>query len=97
MNEAQTDVPTFVPDGETPAATCPYCDRPFRSQHARDLHVGEAHDAECSDEERQAFETARDEESDELFLYHIKVVVALGLTYSATILLYMMALGSGII
>lgn len=74
---------TFVPPGETPAAVCPYCDRPFRSVRRRELHVCEAHD--CTPEEQDAYEAAREQETDELFVFHLKVVFALGAVYAAFI------------
>jgi len=87
-----------VPDGETPAAQCPYCERPFRSEHARDLHVGEFHEGESlTDEERARYDDALDAERDDLWLFHAKAVVGLGTTYAATVILYMVVLGSGIL
>jgi hypothetical protein len=86
---------TEVWDGETIAAACPYCDRPFRAERARDLHVGDVHGDECTPMERDAYEAAAADEDDELFYFHLKVVAALGVLYSALVLLYMVALGSG--
>lgn len=86
---------TRVPTGEEPTATCPYCERPFRSDHARDLHVGERHDATA--DERDRYERALAEERDDLWLFHARAVVGLGATYSATVILYMVVLGSGIV
>jgi len=85
---------TQVPDGEEPE-TCPYCDRPFRSEHARDLHVGERHDP--TDAERERYETALEQERDDLWLFHAYAVVGLGVTYTVTVILYMVVLGSGIL
>lgn len=87
-----------VPDDrEDPVAECPYCGRPFESSHARTLHVGEVHRAECTDEERAAYEEADEAEVDDLFVYHLKAVVAIGLTWAAFVILYMVAIGSNII
>lgn len=83
---------TRVPDGD-PAARCPYCERPFRSDHARDLHVGEHHD-DLREDERHRYEAAREQERDDLWLFHAKAVVGLGVTYAATVILYMIVLGS---
>ena len=83
---------TAVPDGETVVARCPYCRRPFRREHARDLHVGERHDP--TDEERERYESAREQERDDLWLFHAKAVIALGVIYAATVILYMAVLGS---
>lgn len=84
-----------VPAGEEPAATCPHCGRPFDGDRFRDLHVGEHHEGVATEAELDAAETAREEEYDELFFYHVKIVVALGLIYAAIVFLYMAALGSG--
>ena len=78
---------TTVPDGETPPARCPYCGRPFRARRLRALHVGEAHPSRRTDAERAAYESALEEEEDDLFLYHLKVVAALGSVYAAFVIL----------
>jgi hypothetical protein len=73
---------TSVPADETPAATCPHCDRPFKRQRQCALHVGEAH-PDCRPEDRRAYEAALDSESDDLFVLHLKVLFALGAVYAA--------------
>jgi hypothetical protein len=88
---------TEVRPGEAVAAECRYCGRPFATERKRDLHVGEVHDADCTDEERAAYEAASEAERDELFYFHLKVVAALGVLYSAVVLVYMVALGSGLL
>lgn len=81
----QTTTPTIeVPDGETPAARCSYCERPFRSTHLLDLHLGEEHGDVVSEDERERFNAAYDEEGDELFIYHLKVIAALVLLFMGT-------------
>jgi hypothetical protein len=72
-----------------PAARCRHCDRPFRSEDAWALHVGEVHPGALSDAEREAHEAADESEREALFVYHMKVVVALGLLYSTLVLGYM--------
>ncbi len=89
------DPPVSVPGGETPTATCPYCDRPFTSDRARDLHLGEVHDDELDTVQCDAVEMAREAERDDLFLFHIKTVMALGVIYTAMVILYMVAIQSG--
>ena len=89
-----TPIPeTAVPRGEQPAATCPYCDRPFRTTRLRDLHVIEVHPDAATDDDRSAGEAAQDAEVDELFFFHMKVIVAIGLLYSALVIVYMVVLG----
>mgnify|MGYP000291894574 CR=1 FL=1 len=83
---------TAVPTGEEPAATCPHCQCPFTRERARDLHVGERHDPTPA--ERERYEAALEAERDDLWLFHAKAVVALGVTYAATVILYMVVLGS---
>lgn len=84
---AQTQLPeTALPEEESASdgargAPCPYCGRPFVTDRQRDLHVGERHDPTPA--EGRAYESARSDESDELFRLHLKVVFALGLLYAA--------------
>ena len=73
----------------SPAARCRHCDRPFRSESAWALHLGEVHPDALSPDERKAYEAADADERDELFVYHMKVVVALGLLYAGFVLVYM--------
>jgi hypothetical protein len=86
-----------VPADETPAAECRHCGRPFDSERARDLHVGKRHAEVATEAETDAYEMAAETERDELFLYHVKVVVALGVIYAIIVLVYMAALGSGFV
>ncbi|WP_435347536.1 DUF7410 domain-containing protein [Haloarchaeobius sp. HRN-SO-5] len=83
---------TEVPDGEAPAARCRLCDRPFptRDQHA--LHLGEVHGDALTAAEQDRYESAREAETDELFLYHLKVIAALGTLYAVLVLVYMVVL-----
>ena len=66
-----------LPADERPTARCPYCERPFRSERLRALHVGDRHPERCTDAERADYEAAREDESDDLFVYHLKVIAAL--------------------
>lgn len=95
--DAAPSLETTVHDGETPAAVCEYCGRPFGDAEAHDLHVGDVHADACSTAERDAYEAAREAERDELFYFHLRVVAALGVLYAFTVLLYMLALGSDLI
>ncbi|MFC6834987.1 DUF7410 domain-containing protein [Halomarina ordinaria] len=78
--------PTLVPDDATPVV-CPYCERPLADERLRALHVAERHGTACTDEERAAAADASDEEADDLFVYHLKVIAAIvlvtfGITYT---------------
>ncbi|PSP87953.1 hypothetical protein BRC90_09150 [Halobacteriales archaeon QS_4_69_34] len=85
--------PTTVPAGETPAARCPHCARPFRTERLCALHLGERHRAALTDGERAAHDDARDAEGDELFVFHLKVVGAITALYAGMVLAYMIVLG----
>jgi hypothetical protein len=87
-------VETVVPPGEAPAAECPYCGRPFRDETLCTLHVGGRHADRCTPAEQAAYEAARDDEGDELFMYHMRVIGALGVGYALLVLVYMVVLAS---
>lgn len=73
---AEYDVP---PDDEP--VVCPHCDRPFRSERYATFHVGLEHPAACTEAEREAYEEARDDESFDLFTFHVKAAVTVFLVY----------------
>jgi hypothetical protein len=75
-----------VPEGEAPATRCPYCGRPFARRRHGVLHVVEAHPERATETEREAYDAVHDEESDDLFVYHLKVMFALGALYAAFII-----------
>ncbi len=83
-----TDPRITVPDDERPAARCRYCDRPFKAERLYALHLGVSHPEECTDDERERYEELRDEESHDLFTFHVKIVVTLTLTYFSLMYLY---------
>lgn len=73
----ESAVEVELPPGEQPAARCPYCDRPFPAERLRALHVGERHPDAATASEREAYEAAYGTESDELFVYHLKVIAGI--------------------
>jgi len=77
MSQSFTGDAFDVPAGEVPAARCPYCQRPFRDERFCDLHVGEAHADAWTEAERARYEAAVEDEEDELFVFHLKVVAAI--------------------
>ncbi|WP_225935380.1 DUF7410 domain-containing protein [Halobaculum magnesiiphilum] len=78
-----------VPPGET-AFACPRCGRPFARERHRDLHLGQAH-ADLDDEERTAYEVARDEETDDLRRFRIVSLGMLVVLYFGFLFLYAIA------
>jgi uncharacterized C2H2 Zn-finger protein len=77
-----------IPEGETPTIRCPYCKQPFRSERIRDLHLGEAHLFECDEELFDNYEAAVEAESDDLFVFHLKVVAAIVAVIMGYVYLY---------
>lgn len=86
-----------VPPAEEPVARCPYCEHPFQSISARDLHLGERHPTALDEDERDAYEDAAAAEQDELFYFHLRTIAILGVLYGFVVLVYMIALGSGLL
>lgn len=74
---------TLTPDqysvDDENAKRCPYCGRPLATEHLRTLHVGERHADAMTEAEREAYEEAHDQESDDLFVFHIKVMAIITL------------------
>ncbi|MFC7226171.1 DNA-binding protein [Salinirubellus salinus] len=74
---------------EPPVAVCVYCSRPFRRTRYYHLHLGVEHGEDLDATEREAYEAADEAESEELFVYHLKVVAALSTTWAVFVLGYM--------
>jgi hypothetical protein len=88
MRTVVADADVRVPDDEEPPH-CPHCQRPFRTEQLRALHVGEFHAADCTDDQREAYDEAREAEREELFVYHLKVVAGLVAVYAFFFLTYL--------
>ncbi|WP_338727383.1 hypothetical protein [Haladaptatus sp. DJG-WS-42] len=84
---------TAVHDTDPPATYCRYCDQPFDSAQTRALHVGETHTDEWTTDDQTAYDEALTAEDDELWVYHMKVVVGLAVTYAIVVVVYMIVLG----
>ena len=70
-----------VPEDEEPPEHCPYCEQPFPTERLLVLHLGEVHGEALTDAQWESYEDAFDAESDELFIYHLKVIGALIVVY----------------
>ena len=77
---------TAVPDDEAPALVCPYCTRPFARERHGVLHVVEAHPDRASAYERERYDDVSEEESNDLFIYHLKVMFGIGALYAAFVI-----------
>ncbi len=84
----ESPVPTSVPATDDEPVRCPYCHRPFPRAHLRDLHVGDRHPDAMTEAEGERYEAAADQESDNLFVLHLKVVAGLVLAFFAIAYLY---------
>lgn len=81
--------PYEVPPDAT-ALACPRCGRPFARERHRDLHLGQDH-RDLDDEERAAYDAAREQESDELRRFRIVSLGMLVLLYFGFLFLYAIA------
>jgi hypothetical protein len=70
------------------AAVCAYCGRPFVREEYLALHRGLEHGTEIDETEREAFETAHDEEYEDIRLFRLKVVLALVIIYFGFVMVY---------
>ncbi|WP_121744590.1 DUF7410 domain-containing protein [Natronorubrum halophilum] len=86
--ETVTEYEYDVPADETPATTCPYCERPFRSERYVTYHLGVSHPEELTDDERAAFEDEREDEEFDLLTFHVKAAVTVFMTYFVFTFLY---------
>lgn len=62
-----------VPPGAD-AYPCPYCDVVEPREDLRDLHVGHRHADVATDAELDTFERTFERESNDVFIYHLKVI-----------------------
>jgi len=74
---------------EPPAAVCVHCGRPFKRTRYYHLHLGVEHEDELDEVEREAYAQADEAESEEMFVYHLKVVAALSTMWAVFVLGYM--------
>lgn len=89
--ESLTDFEYDVPDGESPAARCSHCGRPFRTERSATFHVGLEHPGACTDEEREAYEAELEDEEYDLFTFHLKTAVSVFLIYFLFTFFYALA------
>jgi len=75
---------------DTTAVACPRCGRPFARERHRDLHLGVDH-RDLDDDERAAYEDAREAETDELRRFRIVSLGTLVLLYFGFLFLYAVA------
>lgn len=78
---------TRVPPEESPVE-CPYCERPLESEELLVLHEGLDHWEDLSDAEREAFQSAYAEETDDLRSFRLKVLGLLVLLYFGFLFVY---------
>jgi hypothetical protein len=81
--DSDTDVP---PDAT--AHVCERCDRPFTRESHLALHRGLKHPETLSAAEREAFEAAREDETEELRRFRLLALAALVGLYFAFLMTY---------
>lgn len=86
--QSTAEIEMAIPSDETPAARCPYCGRPFATEQLCILHLGDSHRDEWTEIEQDEHEDAYKTESDELFIYHMKVIITLVILFFAFVYTY---------
>lgn len=59
---------------DAPAHECPYCEAVLPERELLELHVGIEHEHDATDDELEAFEDTFEWESNQVFIYHLKVI-----------------------
>lgn len=67
---------------------CAYCGAPFADEELLALHHGFAHESRLTDAERNAFEAAYAEESEDLRLFRLQAVAVLVALYFVLLMAY---------
>ncbi|MFB6219804.1 MAG: DNA-binding protein [Halolamina sp.] len=83
---------TRINSNSEEAVECPHCGRPFTDDRPLALHVGETHRGTLDSAEEERYESAREAEDEDLFIFHLKMVVVLGILYAAVVLGYMITI-----
>ena len=78
---------TRVPPDESPVE-CPYCERPLESEELLVLHKGLDHWEELSKAERETFQSAYADETEELRTFRLKVLGLLVIVYFGFLFVY---------
>jgi hypothetical protein len=88
MSPVTPEPETAIPEEGDVVARCSYCDRPFLNQRLHDLHLGEMHPETCTADQLETYRDAVERERDDIYLFHIKAVVTLGVLYTASVIGY---------
>ncbi|WP_276261267.1 C2H2-type zinc finger protein [Haloglomus litoreum] len=89
-----TDADHDTSDGADggPPFDCAYCARQFHRESYLALHRGQEHAGELTAAEHAAFETAREDEEEELRLFRLQALAALVFIYFGFLLVYAFSL-----
>lgn len=69
ISNREYDVPA-----DAPTHDCPYCEAVLPTDELLDLHIGVEHEDEASEAELEAYEDTFERESNQVFIYHLKVI-----------------------
>ena len=75
-------------DGAATDATCDHCGDRFPSERLRDLHRGLKHYPDLDDDERDAYETAYEAETEDLRSFRLRALAVLVLLYFGFLMTY---------
>lgn len=88
MPDEPTERQTPPSDAPEEPATCSYCGEKFVDEQLLALHRGLEHESRLSDDETEAYRTARDAERDDIRLFRLKALAALLGIYFGFIFVY---------
>jgi len=75
-------------DDDPDATVCSYCGRPFPDEELLALHHGTRHDEQLTEAEREAYETAYEDEQTAIRLFRLKALGGLVLVYFGFLMVY---------
>lgn len=79
-------------DADGPPFDCAYCARQFHRESYLALHHGQEHVDELTPAEHAAYETAREDEEEDLRLFRLQALAALVFIYFGFLLVYAFSL-----
>lgn len=73
---------------DAPAHDCPYCEAVIPTDELLTLHVGIEHEDRATEAELEAYEDTFERESNQVFIYHLKVIVMVVAIYFVFLFTY---------
>lgn len=78
----------YAVPADADAYECPYCDDVQPREDLRDLHVGHQHAEAATEDELETFDRTFERESNDVFIYHLKVISGVVVIYFVFLFTY---------